>query len=110
MRADCASSAQLLTEGVVLGTAGCAAGLLVGHMGISLVAWLRPAHLPREAEISIDATVALVAVGLSMTAAIACSLVPAFGLTRPYRRANTDDALRYVGWRRSPPAADTRDC
>jgi putative ABC transport system permease protein len=73
---------QLVTEGVVLGAAACATGLLVGHMGISLVAWLRPAHLPRDAEISIDATVALVAIGLSMTAAIACSLVPAFGLTR----------------------------
>jgi putative ABC transport system permease protein len=73
---------QLLAEGVVLGSAGCAAGLLVGHVGIDLVSWLRPSHLPRETEISIDGTVALVAIGLSMTAALTCSLVPAIGLTR----------------------------
>lgn len=93
---------QLLTEGVALGAAGCAAGLLVGHTGTSFVAWLRPAHLPREAEISIDATVALVAVGLSMTAAIACSLVPAFGLTRRpgERTLTTRSAVSAGGGRR----------
>jgi putative ABC transport system permease protein len=67
---------QLAIEGLLLGAAACVLGLVIAHWGIELISWLRPTHLPRESAIAINPLVALVAIGLSIAAAIACSLVP----------------------------------
>lgn len=71
---------QLITEDLVLAAAGTAAGLVVARGGIALVAWLRPVNLPRQSEIAIDTTVALVAVVLSILPTLLCGLLPALRL------------------------------
>ncbi|MPY90557.1 MAG: FtsX-like permease family protein [Luteitalea sp.] len=83
-RALGASGARLvrqgLTESLVLGAIGGAAGLLAGYLGLELVDWLRPAHLPRESQISVDGTVVLYAVGLSVATSLLFGLLPAMRL------------------------------
>ena len=56
--------------------------LSIAQGGIELISWLRPTHLPRESVIAINPLVALVAIGLSIAAAVACSLVPVTGVWR----------------------------
>jgi putative ABC transport system permease protein len=83
---------QLAMEGLLLGVVACVLGLLVAQGGIALISWLRPTHLPRESAIAINGVVALVAIGLSIAAAIACSLAPVTGVWREHD--NRDLATR----------------
>jgi putative ABC transport system permease protein len=73
---------QLLAENAVLAVLGGACGLLVARLGIGLLDWLRPAHLPRQSEIAIDATVVLWTAGLTLISAVIFGLVPALAFTR----------------------------
>lgn len=74
---------QLLIEGLVLSTAGAAAGLALAAFGTRLLQGvvLGP-HLPRLDEIPIDGRVLLFAVGLSLLSATVFGLVPAWWISR----------------------------
>jgi predicted permease len=68
---------QLLTESLMLAAAAGAAGLLVGRLGLELVGWLRPTHIPLQSQITMDVTVAIYAVALSFGTALVFGFLPA---------------------------------
>ena len=71
---------QLLTESLLLALLGGAAGLIVSGGAVALLDWLRPPHLPRLADIAIDATVGLYTVGVSLVVGLVFGLLPALRL------------------------------
>jgi len=74
---------ELLTESVLLGLLGGAAGLVVAHGGLQALLALRPAHLPRLDEIAIDARVLLFALAVSLLAGLSFGLLPVVRFIRP---------------------------
>ena len=68
---------QLLTEGLVLGLAGAAAGLLAAYWGVRLLLALTPERLPRTYEVAIDGQALGFALGVALVSVLICSLVPA---------------------------------
>jgi putative ABC transport system permease protein len=73
---------QLVAENAVLAVLGGACGLLLAQLGIDVLEWLRPAHLPRQSEIAVDAAVILWTVGLTLMSAVIFGLLPALAFTR----------------------------
>jgi predicted permease len=73
---------QLLAENLVIAILGGIGGLLLARLGVGLLEWLRPVHLPRQAEITVDGAVVLWTAGLTLVSGILFGLVPAFALTR----------------------------
>lgn len=73
---------QLLAENLVLAWLGGACGLLLAWIGIGLLDWLRPGHLPRRSEISLDGVVILWTAGLTLVSALMFGLLPAWAFTR----------------------------
>jgi putative ABC transport system permease protein len=73
---------QLLAENLVLAIVGGAGGLLLARLGVGLLEWLRPVHLPRQGEIAVDGAVVLWTAGLTLVSGILFGLVPALALTR----------------------------
>lgn len=73
---------QLLAENLVLAWLGGACGLLLAWIGIGLLDWLRPGHLPRRSEISLDGVVILWTAGLTLVSALMFGLLPALAFTR----------------------------
>lgn len=71
---------QLLAESLLLAAAGAAGGLLLGYLGVELVEWLRPSHLPRQSQIAIDGTVVLFTVTLSALTPLVLGVLPAVRL------------------------------
>jgi predicted permease len=69
--------AQLLTESAMLAAAGGLVGLALGYVGVEVIDWLRPSHLPRQSQIAIDGAVAAFAVALSAVVCIVCGTLPA---------------------------------
>ena len=74
---------QLLTESVMLATAGAAAGLAVAWAGLQIVVTLRPANLPRLDETTLDGTVLAFTALLAVVTGILFGLLPALQLSRP---------------------------
>jgi putative ABC transport system permease protein len=74
---------ELLTESVLLGLLGGAAGLAVAQGGLQALVALRPAHLPRLDEIAIDARVLLFALAVSLLAGLSFGLLPLVRFVRP---------------------------
>jgi predicted permease len=73
---------QLLAENLVLALLGGACGLLIARLGVGVLDWLRPVHLPRQSEIAIDGVVVLWTGGVTLLSAIIFGLVPALAFTR----------------------------
>jgi len=73
--------AQLLTESALLAVAGGAVGLLIGSLGVGVLDWLRPTHLPRQSQIAIDGVVAAFTVGVSAIVCLVCGTIPALRIT-----------------------------
>jgi predicted permease len=69
-------AAALLSESLVLGLAGGALGVVFAQAGIDLLRWLAPVALPRRNEISIDAAVLLVTLGISVVTSLVFGAVP----------------------------------
>ena len=77
---------QLLAENLVVAILGGAWGLLA-RLGIGVLDWLRPEHLPRQSEIAIDGVVMLWIAGLTLMSSAIFGLVPALTFTRRARSA-----------------------
>jgi putative ABC transport system permease protein len=72
---------QLLTESLVVAAIGGACGVLLAYWITGLIAAHAADQLPRAHEIALDARVMVVAIALSVVAAIACGLAPALWIT-----------------------------
>jgi predicted permease len=72
---------QLLAENLVFTVLGGACGLLLARAGIGMLDWLRPVHLPRQSQITIDGVVVLWTAGLTMACSVLFGLVPALFFT-----------------------------
>ncbi|HEX8030510.1 MAG TPA: ABC transporter permease [Vicinamibacterales bacterium] len=73
---------QLVVESLVLACAGGAAGLLLAMWLVSLVSSTAVAGLPRSQGIAVDWSVAVFALGLSVTTGLIFGAVPAWQATR----------------------------
>jgi putative ABC transport system permease protein len=73
---------QLLTESVVLGLLGGAAGLMLATFGTDLLQALAPAGLPRLSDIAIDRRVLTYAAAASVVTSLLFGLVPALHASR----------------------------
>src|SRR5215472_8061994 len=69
---------QLLTESVLLGLLGGAAGLLVARLSLWLVRAINPGNIPRLDEIGINGTVLAFTFGLSLATGVLFGLAPAW--------------------------------
>jgi putative ABC transport system permease protein len=73
--------AQLLTESVVLSTAGGVLGLLLGQWALNGLVALAPVAIPRLAEISLDGRVIGIGALLTIITGVAVGLAPALQLS-----------------------------
>ena len=73
---------QLLTESVVLGLLGGAAGLMLAAFSTDLLQTLAPAELPRLSDIAVDRQVLAYAAGASVFTSLLFGLVPALHASR----------------------------
>ena len=68
---------QLLTESVILSLGGGAMGLVLAYWGVSALVALKPANLPRLAEIGVDSRVLAFTAGLSILTGMLFGIIPA---------------------------------
>jgi putative ABC transport system permease protein len=72
----------LLTESVLLAIVGGAVGLLLAIWSLDLLVSLKPANLPRLAEIGVNRTVFLFTLGVSVFTGLLFGVVPALQVSR----------------------------
>jgi putative ABC transport system permease protein len=84
---------QLLTESVLLGLAGGAAGLLLALWGVQMLLRFAPDNLPRLSAVSLDGRVLAFTVLASLLTGVIFGLVPALQAAR----ADVNDTLRESG-------------
>jgi len=94
---------ECVAEGLVLGMAGGALGLVLSAVAIRTTLHLLPESMPRIDSIAIDARVAAFALFLSLATGVICSLAPAFGALR----ANPIESLKSGGPNASGAASHT---
>jgi putative ABC transport system permease protein len=82
---------QLLTESLLLATAGGLLGLLIARWGIDLLLASRPANLPRLESVPIDAPVLLFTILITVMSALLFGLVPAFQSSKPDLRGRLSE-------------------
>jgi putative ABC transport system permease protein len=68
---------QLITESLLLGAAGGAAGLLAGGWAIALILRVIPGDIPRVGQIELDLRVAAATMVISLLSAVLFGLIPA---------------------------------
>jgi putative ABC transport system permease protein len=73
---------QLLAENLIVAILGGICGLLLARVGVGVLDWLRPVHLPRQSEVAIDGVVMVWTAGLTVMSSVAFGLVPALTFTR----------------------------
>ncbi len=74
---------ELLSESVTLGLLGGALGLVVAYAALRLLVVLGPANLPRLDQISIDPSVLLFTLAISLMAGLLFGLIPVFKYAGP---------------------------
>jgi putative ABC transport system permease protein len=74
---------QLITESVLLATLGGSLGLMLVFWGAGLLIGLLPANLPRVEQVSIDARVLGVTLGISLLTGLIFGLMPALLTSNP---------------------------
>lgn len=84
---------QMLTESLLIGLAGGAAGILLGAWGVEALLALAPQSLPRLAEVRLDAAVLSFTLGVSVLAGVGFGLLPAWRAAR----SDPQEALRGTG-------------
>lgn len=72
---------QLFVESLVISAMGGVTGLLAGYLGLHLVEWLRPVHLPRQSAVSMDGTVVLYTLVLAAATSLVIGLLPVLRAT-----------------------------
>src|SRR6266704_2169181 len=85
------------SAGVAAGTIAAAGGLLIAQLGIRFLVNLAPADIPRLSGAALNAESFGFAAGTALAGALACSILPAWLVTR----TNLDSALRGRGARSS---------
>jgi len=73
---------QLLTESLVLASAGAILGVLVAYLGVRGLLSLGASRLPRLHDVTFDGTVLLFTLGTLLVSGLVVGLVPAFRLAR----------------------------
>ena len=84
----------LLVESVVVALLGGALGLMLASWGIDLLVALKPANLPRVAEIGIDPRVFGFTAMLSLLTGVGFGLIPARHISRPDLNAGLRESSR----------------
>src|SRR5262245_15142131 len=84
---------QLVTENLLLALLGGAGGILVAAWGVELLLFLRPANLPRQAEIGIDGAALAVTLLVSLLAGVALGVIPAWQALK----ADVNEGLKEAG-------------
>jgi len=84
---------QFLTENLLLGMLGGAAGLLLAVWGTHALVALSPANIPRVETVTIDARVALFLLGVTLLTSVGFGLVPALQSSS----VNLSDTLKEGG-------------
>jgi len=74
---------QMLTESIVLATAGGVAGLLIAVLGLRMLLAMAPVDIPRLDQIRVDWQVLVFALGVSLATGVIFGLVPALQASRP---------------------------
>lgn len=74
---------QMLTESLLLSFTGGALGLLLGAWGLKALLALSPPDLPRVEEITLDGSVLLFTLGVTLLTGVLFGLVPALQASRP---------------------------
>lgn len=74
---------QLLTEGLILGVLGGAAGIAVAFWATPLLVSLAPVELPRLDEVRIDRAALALAAAITLACGLLVGLAPALRLSRP---------------------------
>lgn len=85
---------QLLTESVLLGLAGGAAGLVLAKAGVGALIALAPVALPRAADIHVDAAAFVFAFATAVLTGILVGMVPAFYAARHDPHAALKESTR----------------
>src|SRR5207248_960263 len=75
---------ELLAESIALAVAGGAVGLGLAYGALRLLVALAPAHLPRLDEISIDVTVLLYTLAISLAVGLLSGAIPALRYAGPH--------------------------
>jgi putative ABC transport system permease protein len=83
----------LVTESLVLGLVGGAAGVALAYAGVNAMLAARPTGIPRLNSVHIDGTVLLFALAVSLITSILFGLLPAVQSSRP----NLHDTLKESG-------------
>ncbi len=73
---------QLLTESLLLASAGCAFGLVFAWWGVAALVALSPENLPRLQSVRVDAPVLFFAALITVATALLFGLAPAFAVLR----------------------------
>jgi predicted permease len=73
---------QLLTESLLIGTGGCAVGVVLACLFLRFLPRLDPGNIPRLNEASLDWRVMLVAIVASLLTSVISGLLPAIGTSR----------------------------
>ncbi len=75
---------ELLMESLTLGVAGGIGGLGVAYAALQLLRWMAPANLPRLDQISIDGTVLLFTLAVSLAAGVLFGAIPVIKYAGPH--------------------------
>lgn len=84
---------QALTESFLISLCGGVLGLLLAFWGLRLLHWLRPANLPRLADVTMDWRVLGFSLAACVLTALLAGLAPALRLARP----DLQTALKFGG-------------
>lgn len=71
---------QLMTERLILASAGGVLGVLVAKLGVLGLMRIQPGNIPRMDEVALDGTVLAFSAGVSIFVGLVFGIVPAFGL------------------------------
>ena len=85
---------QFLTESVLLGGLGCAAGLALAYAGIRLIVGLAPGDVPHLDAVAIDVRIVAFAIAVAGCASILFGLAPTWQLSRLRLRQSLADGGR----------------
>lgn len=84
---------QMLTESMLVALAGGAIGLLLGIWGVKVLVSLSPGNIPRLETSTLDSTLLLFTIGISLLTGLIFGLIPALQATK----LNLSESLREGG-------------